>query len=123
MPRGKALFVCTTPGCPNLTEGGRCTTCNRAANQRRGSARGKGYDARWERTKHNYLQVFPLCQCDQCTALPSVMRPWATEVHHRDGLGPRGPRGHDWSNLQSMTHAHHSRVTAIEQPGGWNDRG
>ncbi|MGH3887921.1 MAG: hypothetical protein ACRDSZ_15395 [Pseudonocardiaceae bacterium] len=27
-----------------------------------------------------------------------------------------------WSNLRAMTKAHHSRRTARDQPGGWNDR-
>lgn len=123
MPRGKALSVCTVPGCGTLTSGGRCGPCQQAANQRRPSARAKGnYDAKWIRTRGAYLRAHPYCECDDCLKLPSVMRPWATEVHHIDGLGPRGPRGHDWSNLQSMTHAHHARRTALDQPGGWNDR-
>lgn len=121
--RRKALSVCTTPGCPTLTPGGRCPDCAQVASQGRGSARGKGYDARWERTKRDYLAVHPHCECDECMALPQIMRPWAVEVHHKDGLGPNGPRGHDWSNLMAVTHAHHSRITAREQPGGWNDRG
>lgn len=54
--------------------------------------------------------------------MPMVMRTWATEVHHRDGLGPLGSRGHDFDNLQALTHACHSRITAINQPGGWNQR-
>ncbi|MBO3674864.1 HNH endonuclease [Streptomyces sp. NEAU-YJ-81] len=43
-------------------------------------------------------------------------------MDHVDGLGPLGPRGHDWANLRAMTKAHHSRETAKAQPGGWNDR-
>lgn len=123
MAHRQALQVCPTPGCPTLTLGGRCPDCTQQASKGRGSARAKGYDARWERTKRAYLQAFPWCECDDCLALPPILRPWASEVDHRDGLGPNGPRGHDWSNLRSMTKACHSKRTARDQPGGWNDRG
>jgi 5-methylcytosine-specific restriction protein A len=122
MPR-KALQVCPTPGCPTLTPGGRCETCQTKAQRRRPTAAAKGYDTRWDRTRAEYLRANPYCECDEeCAALPMLLRPRATEVNHRDGLGPLGPRGHDWTNLQAMTKAHHSRHTAREQPGGWNDR-
>ncbi|GGV13650.1 hypothetical protein GCM10010245_23830 [Streptomyces spectabilis] len=121
MPR-KALQVCPTPGCPTLTTTGRCETCQARATRTRASATSKGYDARWARTSSAYLRAHPYCECDECEALPPLLRSRATEVNHRDGLGPRGPRGHDWTNLQAMTKAHHSRETAKHQPGGWNDR-
>jgi 5-methylcytosine-specific restriction protein A len=41
-------------------------------------------------------------------------------VHHLDGLGPTGPLGHKWVNLQALCQTHHSQITAREQPGGWN---
>ncbi|MCI0386655.1 HNH endonuclease signature motif containing protein [Streptomyces sp. CNQ085] len=122
MPRRRAMQVCPTPGCPNLTPGGRCERCQGGARASRGSARARGYDSRWERTRAAYLAAHPLCECAECEAQPALLRPRATEVNHIDGLGPLGPRGHDWANLQAMTKAHHSRHTAREQPGGWNDR-
>lgn len=122
MASRKALQVCPTPGCPELTASGRCDACQAKASQGRGSARAKGYDARWQRTRAAYLIAHPYCECDDCEQQPELLRPRATEVNHRDGLGPLGPRGHDWANLQAMTKAHHSRHTAREQPGGWNDR-
>ncbi|MFX4294091.1 HNH endonuclease [Streptomyces bohaiensis] len=51
-----------------------------------------------------------------------MLKPLAGEVDHIDGLGPLGPRGHDPTNLRSMTKQHHSRATARAQPGGWADR-
>lgn len=121
-PRRRAMSVCTTPGCPTLTQGGRCDACRVTAQRsRRGSARA-GYDTRWQRTRRAYLMDHPLCECDECEAMPAPLRPPATEVDHIDGLGPLGPRGHDWSNLRAMTKAHHSRATALAQPGGWADR-
>ena len=121
MPR-RALQVCPTPGCPTLTQGGRCERCEQRASRARRSSTAQGYDARWQRTRSAYLREHPLCECDECEELPALLRPRATEVNHRDGLDPLGPRGHDWTNLQAMTKAHHSRHTAREQPGGWNDR-
>ncbi len=115
--------MCTAAGCGALTTtGGRCGKCSTKANQKRGSARSKGYDAAWERTRAAYLQAHPYCECDECAELPQLLRPFAVHVHHVDGLGPLGPRGHDWDNLQALTHAHHSRHTAHEQPGGWHAR-
>lgn len=123
MPRhSQALSVCTTPGCPTLTPGGRCPDCTSAASRQRGSARAKGYDARWERTREAYLRAHPYCGCDECLTLPSIMRPWATEVDHIDGLGPNGPRGHDWGNLQALTKSHHSRKTGRETGFGNRNR-
>lgn len=113
--------VCTSPGCPNITPGGRCSECTRVATQARTTG-ALVYDQRWQRTRRRYLKAYPYCQCPPCMGVPAVYRPRATEVHHRDGLGPHGPRGHAWDNLMSVTHAHHSRITSNEQPGGWNDR-
>jgi len=118
----RALSVCPSPGCPVLTPGGRCSDCKaRAQAMRRGSSR-SGYGVAWQRTRRAFLREHPWCECDECMTLSPLLRPPATEVNHIDGLGPLGPRGHDWSNMQAMTKAHHSRVTAREQPGGWNDR-
>ncbi len=122
MSRRKAMQVCPTPGCPNLTASGRCPGCQQKATRARPTPTSKGYDARWARTREAFLRVHRTCECDEHAALPAVLRPLATEVNHRDGLGPLGPRGHDWANLQAMTKSCHSRHTAVEQPGGWNDR-
>lgn len=121
MPR-RARQVCPTPGCPTLTDSGRCDRCQQRASSGRRGATAQGYDARWQRTRAAYLREHPYCECPECMALPALVRPLATEVNHRDGLGPLGPRGHDWTNLQAMTKSHHSRETARHQPGGWNDR-
>jgi 5-methylcytosine-specific restriction protein A len=118
-----ARSVCSTPGCPVLVyPAGRCPECRAKAQVRRPSATRKGYDAAWRRTRAAFLRANPLCMCADCEAIAAPLRPAATEVDHIDGLGPLGPRGHDWTNLRAMTKAHHSRATAHAQPGGWNDR-
>lgn len=118
----KARQVCSRPGCPNLTDAGRCEECRRQADQQRGTAAQRGYDSTWQRTRAAYLRSHPRCECDDCQALPYGQRPTAVDVDHIDGLGPKGPRGHDPTNLRAMAHAHHSRRTARDQPGGWNAR-
>lgn len=119
----KAFQVCPTPGCPTLTAQGRCEDCKSAALRRRRPDTAKGYDARWQRTRAAFLREHPLCECEEHSTQPWIIRPRATEVHHIDGLGPLGPRGFDWSNLRALTKRCHSRITALEQPAGWNDRG
>lgn len=108
----RAPRVCSTPGCPTLIPtGGRCPDCAAAADARRPTSRQRGYDTRWERTRHRQLRAHP--DCDWCGAP-------ATVVDHVDGLGPRSPRGHDPTNLRSMCASCHGRRTANDQPGGWN---
>ncbi|GIG63626.1 hypothetical protein Lfu02_79980 [Longispora fulva] len=113
MPR--AAKTCSTRDCPNITRAGRCADCRRAAEAARGSARERGYDARWDRTRAAFLARRPRCARLGCTRT-------ATDVDHRDGLGPLGPRGHDPANLRPLCHEHHSQRTARDQPGGWNRR-
>ncbi|OOV31062.1 HNH endonuclease [Streptomyces avermitilis] len=47
-----------------------------------------------------------------------MLRPRAQVVDHIDGLGPLGPRAHDWTNLRAMTTAHHNRRTMRDQGNG-----
>lgn len=121
-PSGKrtALAVCSTPGCPCQTWNGPCTECKRAAGRKRNStAHQRAYrEKRWRDTRRAFLRAHPLCECDACAAVPEPLRPAAQVVDHIDGLGPLGPRAHDWSNLRAMTTAHHNRRTARDQGNG-----
>lgn len=111
------MRVCMEPGCPTLTDATRCEAHRKARRRkqdaRRPSAAARGYDERWRRTRRSFLRAHPVCQHEAGCIQP------ATDVHHLDGLGPRGPRGHDRENLVSLCHAHHSAITAKMQPGGW----
>lgn len=111
MPR--AMRVCNTAGCVELTRTGRCERCTTEAEARRGTARERGYDTRWEHTRDHYLTRYPLCAW--CGGV-------GEHVDHKDGLGPLGPRGHDHANLRTLCHPCHSKRTAVDQPGGWNRR-
>lgn len=109
-----ALHPCAEPGCPNLTDTTRCTTHHKAkrkaSDRKRPNARRRGYGHRWQQTRARALTYMPTCQCGEP----------ATDVHHLDGQGPNGPRGHDMLNLQTMCHSCHSKTTATAQPGGFN---
>ena len=111
------MRVCTTPGCPTLvpTGTGQCQACTQArhrrTNQRRPTTTQRGYGRAWFRTRGHQLKHHPTCaHCGQPAA----------HVHHIDGHGPNGPRGHDPTNLLSLCLSCHSRVTARDQPGGWH---
>ena len=106
-----ALTACNTPGCPNLIPRGQ-RRCPDHAKDTRPSPTRRGYGQRWQNTRAAFLRFHPACDEPGCT-LP------ATDVDHIDGLGPGGPRGHDWTNLRGYCHAHHSQRTARDQPGGW----
>jgi 5-methylcytosine-specific restriction protein A len=129
MPRSPAGY-CSGKGrrcTERAVHRGLCQGCyaerQREYDARRETAAERGYDAEWRATRAAFLEEHPQCECDDCLLLPLWRRPDAVDVDHRDGLGPTGPRGHDWSNLRAMSHEHHSRRTARDQPGGWARRG
>jgi 5-methylcytosine-specific restriction protein A len=97
-----ALSPCSEPGCPTLTLEDRCERHSMERDRCRPNARRRGYNNRWERTRVAHLQAHPWCH---------VCGRRATDVHHVDGRGPLGPRGHDPTNLESLCHSCHSRVT------------
>jgi 5-methylcytosine-specific restriction protein A len=114
-----ALSNCSSPDCPNLTARGLCDEHRRAhrreVDRRRPTARARGYDTTWERTRRAFLACQPRC------SEPGCWEP-AVDVDHHDGLGPLGPRGHDLANLRGFCRPHHARRTARDQPGGWANR-
>lgn len=107
MTRRRAQKVCSLPGCPNLTQAGRCGSCSTAAERYRGTAAERGYDKRWRLFRAEFLFENPFCSEAGCFSL-------ATDVDHIDGLGPHGPRGYDPDNCQGFCHPHHSQKTARE---------
>ncbi|MFE6223318.1 hypothetical protein [Streptomyces sp. NPDC057854] len=117
MPRRKALQVCPTPGCPNLTPLGRCPACQTEATRARPRHKDAGRGKDWRDASAAYLRDHPYCECEECAALPPLQRDRATEVDHIDGLGPLGPRGFDPTNWQAMSKRHHARKTARETWG------
>lgn len=121
------LHPCAEPGCRELVRGApRCPrhTATRAAERsredraRRGSARSRGYSARWDRASRAFLWANPLCRpcsaAGRTTAAVAVdhVAPWqrgATEAERQalfwDAAG----------NWQPICHACHNTKTAQER--------
>jgi 5-methylcytosine-specific restriction protein A len=125
--------VCAYPDCSTLVDHGYCpehtahgaaqakaATANadpprardprslKPAPEQQPTATDRGYDARWRATRKRYLVVHKRCErCGQP----------ATHVHHKDELGPLGPNGHAWSNLEALCGTCHKGHHADET--GW----
>lgn len=117
----RALTTCSTVGCPNLTESGRCADCRTTAEQHRGSARQRGYGTRHERRFRKPVLdrdvVCVLCR----TALAAVADHWPLsrrELTDR-GMDPNDPR--HGRGLCASCHSH-ATATNPDQAGGWNAR-
>lgn len=101
--RLKASRVCNVPGCPDfVVYRGRCDEHR----PQRGSMRAAGYGGKWEKTRAEFLKGMDFC--NDCGSRERL------QVHHIDGLGPKGPRGHDPFNLETLCHSCHSRRTRAE---------
>lgn len=101
---------CRSPGCPMLVTGRYCEKHAREAERQRGSSAERGYGRRWRRFRRWYLTQHPLCV--QCEAEGRLTE--ATEVHHVIAVRVDASLQYEESNLQSLCHACHSRVTARE---------
>lgn len=126
MGRRSGWRVCTVPGCPEFTQGGRCPEHQRAAEKRRGSARQRGYGGQHEtRFRPGVLAKHPTCVCTdqqhghgQPCGQPSVHAD-----HHplsRRELEARGLDPNDPQYGRGLCGPCHSSETAKAQPGGWN---
>lgn len=114
MPR--ALRVCSTPGCPELTTGGRCDQHRQQAEQARGTAASRGYNARWRRRRTAYLQRNPICRL--CHGLATVADHWPTSRRDLVAQGAADPDADH--QLRPLCAPCHSKETAQHQPGGWH---
>lgn len=121
----KPLRTCSTPGCPNLTNGGRCDECKSKTgnggwqdDRTRGTRTERGYDNTWLRLRKRKLIASPLCEeCEKSGRLTA-----AEEVHHKQPFhGKHDPLRLDWENLESLCRACHGTKTARQsgpQGGG-----
>lgn len=124
----QALKACSTPGCPELVESGRCPDCQGKAEARRGTARQRGYDRKHERSfRTKVLTNNPLCVCTdtdhdhgaQC------LRPSTVADHHplsRRELVDAGLNPNDPEHGRGLCKGCHDQHTSVAQPGGWNAR-
>ena len=115
----RALRVCPTPGCPQLTKGGRCPKCARTADQKRGTAAQRGYTARAHQAfRHTVLDRDPICVICHLVAA-TVADHWPTSKRDLDDAGLNS---NDPTRGRGLCASCHSRETATNQPGGWNNR-
>lgn len=116
MPRRAGWRVCSTPGCPEFSQGGRCDGCRSEAEQRRGTARQRGYGRGHEtRFRPAVLARDPLCAI--CRARPSVHadhHPLSRRELVAQGLDPDDPK-----HGRGLCQQCHARETALHQPGGF----
>jgi 5-methylcytosine-specific restriction protein A len=85
------LRSCLRPGCPELVPAGYCARHAPASSLRETDSTARGYGHRWTDLSRAYRRAHPICEL--CNQRRSQL------VHHKDGLGPNGPRGYDPSNL------------------------
>ncbi len=109
----RAPTACRRPGCAGLVQAGVCSVCGplrRASaaehDERRGSSRERGYDARWERVRSIHLAAEPLCRmCSQAGRTTA-----AVLVDHITPINDGGAILDD-RNLQSLCRACHDEKT------------
>ena len=112
------LALCVVTGCSNLVPRGRCpeheAEARCEADARRPSGYARGWTVEWAAFSRDYLRRHPLCECDDCAALPQWRRPAATDVDHTGGHSRTCAHAFDERNVQALSHACHSRKTARE---------
>ena len=126
-PVPRALRVCPTQGCPELTTGGRCTRHAAAADRARGSAAQRGYTGRrWRAARNACLTRDLFCTCHDTTHPhgAACLAPATVADHHptsRRDLVAAGVTDPDApQRLRGLCKPCHDRHTAREQPGGWH---
>lgn len=112
--------ICAKTGCKELTSERYCEEHRKEKNsydQDRGTAYERGYDARWQRVRKQYLKKHPLCACEDCKRL--VVPLPANVVDHI--IPHKGNKELFWdrSNWQPMNHRCHNRKTAKYDGGSW----
>ena len=110
--------VCVLPGCPEVAGRGRyCLTHAKAHSKQqdaqRESANARGYDARWQRIRANYLQSHPICVDPYRRHVGRVVP--ATDVDHI--VAKKDGGSNIVSNLQPLCHPCHSHKTVVMDGG------
>lgn len=113
-----ALRPCSgDPRCPELTKGGPCEKHlrrrRRASDQRRGSARARGYTTRWEKYSRARLALHPLCV--RCLKAGRTTAGAVTD--HEEPHGGDERKFWDSANHQTLCKQCHDRKTATEDGG------
>lgn len=118
--------VCSVPGCPEYTDrGGKCPDHRREADQRRGTARQRGYGREHEkRFRPAVLARDPICVCPGCPKCSDPDSACARRSEHADHwplskreLIERGLDHNDPKRGRGLCGLCHASSTAHEQPG------
>lgn len=114
----KAMQICSTPGCPTITDQGRCDHHRSAADRARGTAAQRGYAGKaWRSARRVVLRRDPVCVV--CHVQPATVAD-----HHpvsrrdlvvMDIADPDAPH-----RMRGLCASCHGTETAHAQPGGWN---
>jgi 5-methylcytosine-specific restriction protein A len=119
---GGAFAVCSVPGCPCPVVSGKCRAHSRTSSNT-GDKYVSWHDVdsrtliRWRKLSQRIRRERPLCESDECAALPEPLRPASRHVDHIDDRGLKGPKAFEPDNLQALCVACHSRKTASERFG------
>lgn len=116
--RTAGVKVCPQPGCPTLTDAGRCPTHRRQADQARGTAaqRGYGHDHA-TRFRPAVLHRDPICVlCLIAFSTVADHHPLSRRELVDAGEDPNDPR-----HGRGLCASCHNTETARHQPGGWHD--
>jgi len=117
MARPIRLTVCTQPGCPTLTDRGRCDQHRREADAARGTAAQRGYGKAHRAGRRAVLRRDPVCVI--CHAAPSTVADhYPTSRRDLVALGVKDPDSP--ARMRALCAPCHGRATAEHQPGGWN---
>lgn len=118
--------VCTTPRCPEFTQGGgKCDDCKHKAEQKRGTARQRGYGKQHEqRFRPAVLARDPHCVCtDESHGHRSPCGKPSQHADHwplsRRELTAAGEDPNDPKHGRGLCGPCHSSETAANQPGGF----
>lgn len=115
--RRSSIKVCSTPGCPELTHGGRCPACAARAEVRRGSSSARGYGHR-HRTRFRKAVLAKHPTCVLCRQAPSTVADhWPLD---RRALQAKGLDPDDPVYGRGLCKPCHDAYTAATQPGGWH---
>jgi 5-methylcytosine-specific restriction protein A len=127
MPRRTGWRVCSKPGCPEFSQGGKCDDHRSEAEQRRGTARQRGYGKQHEqRFRPGVLARNPACVCvDEAHGHGTPCAERSVHADHwplsRRDLVEQGLDPDDPKRGRGLCGPCHSKETAAnpEQQGGW----
>jgi 5-methylcytosine-specific restriction protein A len=115
------MRVCSTPGCPNVypsSEGSRCPTHRKQADQARGTASERGYNTRGhKRFRAAVLATDYICVIPGCLRLATVADHFPRSKRE---LIDAGLDSNDPQYGRGLCKPHHDAETAQHQPGGWH---